>query len=271
MEKMPKIGLPLIFIIIVVIILLTKSITTIGAGSAGVLYKPLADGVVTDQPALGEGFHIIAPWNSVTVYEVRQQELSEKIEALSSNGLDIRIDASIWYLPEYENLGNLHQQKGEMYVQRVLQPAIRSAARSVIGRYTPEQLYSSKRDAIQTEIFAETNRLLEGQYVQLNEVLVRDVKLPPTIKAAIERKLSQEQEALEYEFRLQKAEQEAERQRIDAEGKAIANEILDASLTDKILKEKGIQATVELAKSTNSKVIVIGSGQEGMPIILGNN
>lgn len=268
---MPKIGLPLIFIIIVVIILLTKSITTIGAGSAGVLYKPLADGVVTDKPALGEGFHIIAPWNSVTIYEVRQQELSEKIEALSSNGLDIRIDASIWYLPEYENLGNLHQKKGEMYVQRVLQPAIRSAARSVIGRYTPEQLYSSKRDAIQTEIFAETNRLLEGQYVQLNEVLVRDVKLPPTIKAAIERKLSQEQEALEYEFRLQKAIQEAERQRIDAEGKAIANEILDASLTDKILKEKGIQATVELAKSTNSKVIVIGSGQEGMPIILGNN
>ncbi|WP_339611539.1 SPFH domain-containing protein, partial [uncultured Planktosalinus sp.] len=134
-----------------------------------------------------------------------------------------------------------------------------------------EQLYSSKRDAIQTEIFAETNRLLEGQFVQLNEVLVRDVKLPPTIKAAIERKLSQEQEALEYEFRLQKAEQEAERQRIDAEGKAAANEILDASLTDKILKEKGIQATIELSKSPNSKVIVIGSGQEGMPIILGNN
>uniref|UniRef100_UPI0030D7F61F SPFH domain-containing protein n=1 Tax=uncultured Planktosalinus sp. TaxID=1810935 RepID=UPI0030D7F61F len=140
MEKMPKIGLPLIFIIIVVIILLTKSITTVGAGSAGVLYKPLADGVVTEEPALNEGFHIIAPWNSVTIYEVRQQELSEKIEALSSNGLDIRIDASIWYQPEYENLGNLHQQKGELYVQRVLQPAIRSAARSVVGRNTPEQL-----------------------------------------------------------------------------------------------------------------------------------
>jgi regulator of protease activity HflC (stomatin/prohibitin superfamily) len=140
----------------------------------------------------------------------------------------------------------------------------------VVGRYTPEQLYSSKRDAIQEEIFIETNKLLEGQFVQLNEVLVRDVTLPATIKEAIERKLSQEQEALEYEFRLQKAEQEAERQRIDAEGKARANQILSASLTDKILQEKGIQATLELSKSPNSKVIVIGSGKDGMPIILGN-
>lgn len=268
---MPKIGLPLIIIIIVTIIFLTRSIVTISAGNAGVLYKPFAGGVVTDKPALGEGFHIVAPWNTVYVYEVRQQVLTEKFQALSSNGLDIRIDASIWFEPEIANLGNLHQERGELYVQRVLQPAINSATRSVIGRYTPEQMYSTKRDAIQTEIFTETNRLLEGQYIQLNQVLVRDVTLPPTIKEAIERKLSQEQEALEYEFRLQKAEQEAERQRIDAEGKARANQILNASLTEKVLQEKGIQATIELSKSPNSKVVVIGSGKDGLPLILGNN
>src|SRR5690606_38452608 len=117
MEKMPKIGLPLIIIIIVAIIFLTRSIVTIGAGNAGVLYKPLADGVVTDQPAMGEGFHLVAPWNTVYVYEVRQQELSEKIQALSSNGLDIKIDASIWFQPDLANLGNLHQQRGELYIQ----------------------------------------------------------------------------------------------------------------------------------------------------------
>ena len=105
----------------------------------------------------------------------------------------------------------------------------------------------------------------------MNEVLVRDVTLPPTIKTAIENKLKQEQEFLEYEFTIQKAQKEAERQKIDAEGKAAANRILNQSLTTNILKEKGIQATVELAKSSNSKVIVIGSGKEGMPIILGNN
>jgi len=112
---------------------------------------------------------------------------------------------------------------------------------------------------------------LDKQYVQLNEVLVRDVTLPPTIKDAIERKLRQEQESLEYEFRLEKATKEAERQRIEAEGKAAANTILSASITDNILKEKGIQATVELSKSGNSKVIVIGSGKDGLPLILGNN
>jgi len=102
-------------------------------------------------------------------------------------------------------------------------------------------------------------------------VLVRDVSLPQNIKEAIERKLRQEQESLEYEFRLTKATQEAQRQRIDAEGKAEANKILSASLNDQILREKGIQATVELAKSPNAKVVVIGSGEGGMPLILGNN
>ena len=153
----------------------------------------------------------------------------------------------------------------------MLLPSIRSAARSVVGRYTPEQLYSSKRDAIQQEIFEETRNLVNDQFIQLNEVLVRDVTLPPTIKDAIERKLRQEQESLEYEFRLTKAEKEAERQRIDAEGKAAANRILSASLTDKILQEKGIEATLQLSKSPNAKVVVVGGGDGGLPIILGNN
>jgi regulator of protease activity HflC (stomatin/prohibitin superfamily) len=193
------------------------------------------------------------------------------MKVLSSNGLDIQLDATVWFEPEIQSLGFLHQEKGDKYVQRVLQPAIRSAARRVVGRYTPEQLYASKREAIQEEIEIESREELKDQYIQLNRILVRDVSLPSTIKDAIERKLRQEQEALEYEFRLTKATQEAERQRIDAEGKATANQILNASLTSNILKEKGIQATVELAKSSNAKVIVIGSGQEGMPIILGNN
>ena len=112
---------------------------------------------------------------------------------------------------------------------------------------------------------------MEPQYVQLNEVLVRDVTLPATIKDAIERKLNQEQESLEYEFRLVTASKEAERQIIEAQGKADANRILSASLTDKILRDKGIEATIKLAESNNSKVVVIGSGESGLPLILGNN
>lgn len=270
MEKLPKIGLPILILIIVGIVFITKSTVTIGSGEAGVLYKTFGGGVVTDEAPLGEGFHLVAPWNKVIVYEVRQQEVFEKMQVLSSNGLEIKLDASAWFQPDYSKLGLLHQQKGENYVARVLLPTIRSAARSVVGRYTPEQLYSSKRDAIQKEIFEETQKIVKSEYIQLNEILVRDVTLPTTIKEAIERKLRQEQESLEYEFRIEKATKEAERQRIDAEGKAKANTILSASLTDKILKEKGIEATLQLAKSPNAKVVVIGSSKDGMPLILGN-
>lgn len=270
MERLPKVALPIIIGVIVLIVLLTKSAVTIGSGEAGVLYKTFDNGVVTDEPPLGEGFHIVAPWNKVIIYEVRQQELFEKMKVLSSNGLEIQIDGSAWYEPVYNDLGNLHQSLGENYLQRVIQPAIRSAARSVVGRYTPEQLYSSKRDAIQDEIFVETKKILDKQYIQLNEFLVRDVTLPETIKEAIERKLRQEQESLEYEFRLVTAAKEAEKVIIEAEGKAESNRILSASLTDKILQDKGIDATMKLAESPNSKVIVIGSGDSGLPIILGN-
>ena len=235
------------------------------------LYKTFGGGVVTDRPPMGEGFHLVAPWNRVFVYEVRQQELFEKMKVLSSNGLEIQIDASAWFQPDYPSLGKLHQEKSEQYVNRILLPAIRSAARSVVGRYTPEQLYSSKRDAIQKEIFEETRMIVEDQYIQLNEILVRDVTLPPTIREAIERKLKQEQSALEYEFKLVTADKEAQRLIIEAQGKAYANRILSASLTDKILQDKGIEATLKLAESPNAKVVVVGSGDDGLPIILGNN
>ena len=270
MDKLPKIALPVVFVIILVIIIASKSAITIDSGHAGVLYT-LGSGVNPDSPPLNEGLNFVAPWNSVIEYEVRQQEEPETMSVLSSNGLDIKLDASVLYQPKYESLSRLHKEKGKDYLTRVLKPAVRSAARSVVGRYTPEQLYSSKRDAIQNEIFEETKAIVESQYIQLNSILIRDVTLPPTIKEAIERKLKQEQESLEYEFRLVTAQKEAEKVRIEAQGKADANKILSASLTDKILQDKGIEATLELSKSPNSKIVVVGSGDDGLPLILGNN
>lgn len=269
--QLPKITLPLIFIVVFGMIFISKSTQNIDAGKAGVLWKRFSGGVVTDRPPLREGFHIIAPWNKVYVYEVRKQELSFKnMKVLSSNGLDIQLEASAWYQPKFDKLGKLHQEIGEDYRTRIILPTIRSAARSVVGRYTPEQLYSSKRDAIQKEIFEETKRIVDDNYIDLSEVLVRDITLPPTIKDAIERKLRQEQESLEYEFRIEKAKKEAERQEIEAQGKSNANKILNSSLTEKILQDKGIEATIKLSESKNSKVVIIGSGKDGMPIILGN-
>ena len=270
MKNLPNVGLPIILLSLLLIVFISRSSVNIGSGQAGVLFQTLGGGVVTDAPPKGEGFKIIAPWNRVVIYNVRQQEALERMQVLSSNGLEISLDISILYQPLYDELGLLHQTKGENYLNSVLLPNIRAVARSVVGRYTPEQLYSTKRDAIQNEIFEETRRKVEEQHVQLNSVLVRDVTLPKSIKEAIQRKLTQEQESLEYEFRLEKARQEAEKVRIDAEGKATANRILSASLTDKILQEKGIEATIKLSESPNSKVIVIGSGKNGLPIILGN-
>jgi len=271
LPQMPKGIFFIILLIILAIVFVSKSTVTIKGGNRGVLYKTFDQGIVTDQPALDEGFHIIAPWNKVDVYNVRQQNLfMEDMEVLSSNGLEIKLDLSVLYQPKVEELGLLHKTKGKNYQDVVIIPEIRSAARSVVGRYTPEQLYSSKRDAIQKEIFEEIKMKTASQHVQINDVLVRDVTLPSTIKDAIERKLKQEQEFLEYEFRLQKAKKEADKQRIEAQGKADANRILSASLTDKILKDKGIEATLKLSESNNSKVVIVG-GKDGMPLILGNN
>jgi len=269
MEKLPKVALPVIIGAVVLIILLAKSAVTIGPGEGGVLFEPFGNGINTER-TYGEGFHIVAPWNDMIVQKVRQQSISDDMNVLSVNGLDITVSGTIWFQPEYKNLGKLIQTKGEDYIRELLSPAINAAAKSVVGRYTPEQLYSSKRDVIELEILEQVKIELDGQYVIVKRVLVENVKLPTTIKDAIERKLKQEQESLEYEFRLESAKKEAEKVIIEAQGKADANRILSASLTDKILQDKGIEATVKLSESPNSKTIIIGSGDSGLPIILGN-
>ncbi|MCF6346692.1 MAG: prohibitin family protein [Flavobacteriaceae bacterium] len=269
--QLPKAILPMVFLAVIAIILFSKSFVTVDRGEAGVLWKRFGGGVVIDQPPLGEGFHVVAPWNRVDIYNVRQQNMFIKdMEVLSSNGLEIKLDVSVLYQPKIDELGLLHKTRGENYLDVVIIPEVRSAGRSIVGRYTPEQLYSSKRDVIQKEIFDEVLKKAIRQHVQINDILVRDVTLPPTIKDAIERKLRQEQESLEYEFRLEKATKEAEKQRIEAKGKADANRILSASLTDKILRDKGIEATLKLSESPNTKIVIVGD-KDGMPLILGNN
>ena len=256
--------------IILVIIFWSRMTVTIDAGHAGILFKTFGGGIDTEK-TYGEGFHFLAPWNKMIDYEVRQQEIAEDMNVLSSSGLEIKVDVSAWYQPSFAELGLLHKNIGTDYLRRIIIPSMRSSARKVIGRYTPEQIYSTKRDAIQEEIFTETVEILAEKYVKVNRILIRSIILPPTIKTAIEKKLRQEQESLEYEYKLTKAAKEAQRQKIDAEGKATANRILNASLTDKILREKGIQATLELAKSPNSKVVIIGNSKDGMPLILGDS
>ncbi len=256
--------------LILVITFWNRITVTLSPGQSGILFKPFSGGIEKEQ-VYGEGFHFKAPWNDMIVYDVTQQEIAEVLNVLSSNGLEIKVDVSMWFRPDIPNLGYLHSEIRENYIKKVVIPAIRSAARLVVGRYTPEEIYSSKREVITNEIYEETTNICKDKYVNVERILIRSIELPPTIKQAIETKLKQEQETLEYEFRLAKASKEAERQILEAEGKAKANEIISKSLTDKILKEKGIEATLKLANSPNAKVVVVGGGDEGLPLILGNN
>jgi regulator of protease activity HflC (stomatin/prohibitin superfamily) len=143
----------------------------------------------------------------------------------------------------------------------------------VTGRYTAEEIYSTKRSEVETAVIDEAQEILEhpDNNIQMKALLIRSIDLPEQIKLAIENKLKQEQEALAYQFRLERETSEAERKRIAAEGEAEANKIINSSLTDELLKMRGIEATTSLANSSNAKVVVIGSGDSGLPLILGNN
>lgn len=267
--KLMRFGAFALILLLLIVILTNTTFITIPAGHKGVKFKPFSGGMQKDK-TYNQGFQIVAPWNDLIIYDVRTNEGSEEMDVLSKNGLNIFVDLSYRYSPDPANIGNLHDEIGSTYVERIIIPEIRSAVREVIGKYLPEELYSTKREAIQDEIFESTKAAVGEKYIVLDAVLIREVRLPEKLKAAIEQKLQEEQLAFQYEFKLDRERKEAEIKIIEAQAKADANKILNASLTDKILKDKGIEATLELAKSPNSKVVVVGGNGDGLPLILNN-
>ena len=260
----------LAFVGFILLVTLSASIfVTIDAGHKGVIFRPFGGGL-DKETVYGQGLHILAPWNTMHEYNVRINEGFETMDVLSKNGLSIAVELSYRFQPKAEKIGHLHDEIGTKYMERIIIPEIRSATREVIGKYLPEELYSTKREAIQDEIFSSTQNAVEPKHLIIDAVLIRSVQLPAKLRAAIEQKLEEEQQAFQYEFRLEKERKEAERKVIEAQAKADANRILNASLTDKILRDKGIEATLELTKSPNSKVVIVGGDGDGLPLILGN-
>lgn len=255
-------------VLIVLLIFSSATFLTIDPGERGVLFRRFGGGLDKEN-IYRPGFHMVAPWNSMYVYDVREQQLEEEMEVLSSNGLNIRLDVTFRIHPEFGNIGDLHETFGRDYIDRLVRPELRSSVREVIGQFTPEELYSTKRDQVERMIQERLGTTLATNYVVLKATLIRDIELPEKVRTAIEDKLEAEQAALKYEFILEQERREAERRIIEAEAKARSNEILTASLSDKILRDKGIEATLELAKSPNSKVIVVGGEGDGLPLILG--
>lgn len=256
--------------LIVILLFGGRMFLILDAGERGVIFKPYTSGLDKEN-IYGEGFHIIAPWNKVYVYSVREQQRDEPMDVLDKSGLSISVDITVRFNPVFSQIGYLYEQFGINYINVLVIPEVRSTVRQVAGRYTAEEIYSTKRAEVEQAIIEETRRVLDKNYIQMKALLIRSINLPEQIKTAIESKLKQEQEALAYQYRLDKEKSEAERRRIEAEGIAAYNQIIDASLTDKILKQRGIEATTSLAESSNAKVVVIGSGKDGLPLILGGN
>ena len=262
-----------VFVVLVLGVVLSNStFLTIEAGEAGVLFKRFGGGL-EKETIYGQGFHVVAPWNTMYIYNVKEQTAEESMSVLDRNGLTVRVDVTVRFNPFQQKIGYVHERFGNTYIQTLVIPEVRSAVRQVMGRYSAEEIYSTKRAEVELNIIDEAKKTLssENNNIKMNALLMREVTLPENIKKAIESKLQQEQEALAYRFRLDRERSEAERKKIAAEGEATANKIINSSLTSSLLKMRGIEATIELSKSPNSKVIVIGSGSDGMPLILGNN
>jgi regulator of protease activity HflC (stomatin/prohibitin superfamily) len=242
--------------------------TTVQSGHRGIVFKAFGGG--TSQELLGEGLHVLPIWNDVIPYDTRVHEMKETLAVLSSNGLPIKVDASVRYRPNAAELFELQTQIGPDYDQKVVAPVVRSEARKVFGRFQPEEIYSTKREEIERSIYEEVTKALAGKHVVVEAVLVRDVELPETIKTAIADKLAEEQRAQKMRFTLDRERQEAQRKQIEAEGIAKYQSIVRQGLTAEYLLFKGIEATSKLAESPNSKIVIVGAGKGGLPVILGD-
>ncbi|MDP2699974.1 SPFH domain-containing protein [Thalassospira sp.] len=265
----------LFFIVIGMIVLAPRIFITIPAGHTGVLWYRFFGGTVIDR-SFGEGIHMIFPWDEMYIYDARLQNNARIYDTISSNGLAMQVDIAVRYRINPDTAGMLHKLVGPNFPEILVYPEIGSQARELISRYTPEQLYTETRAFIQAEILERMvnelgssliNQSFQGRMVTVEDVLIRSVTLPERVAEAIERKAEQYQAMLEYDFRIAREEKEKERKRIEAEGIREFQDIVARTITGEYLKLRGIEATMALATSRNSKTIIIG-GKDGLPVIL---
>ena len=238
---------------------------SVPTGRVGVEWTPMRG---TVPRPLSEGFHVVSPLARVYQVDLREQQNEDSLDVLANNGLDIKLRSSILYQPVATEAYALITQTGANYYATLIAPYVTSSARKVVGRYSPEEIYSTKREQIEREIREEVTQKLAGKHVQVNAVLIREVHLPPAVQSAIQTKLEEEQKALEMQFVLERTKQEAVRKHIEALGIADYQAIISKGLNSQVIEWKGIEATEKLAESPNAKVIIVGSGKDGLPVIL---
>ena len=244
-----------------------RIVISIHPGELGVLWRWLGGGTQIDT-VYREGAHVILPFNRMYVYNVRKQTFSDTIDVLTVDGLTVKVRYSVRYYLDKDTLPLLHQRVGPDFVTVVVRPEVRSVMRMVFGQYKPEEIYATQK-AIQERISVLSKTHLEARFIALDDVPIESITLPGKISEAIETKLAQQQVEQEYVYRISIATKEADRKRIESAGIKVYNDTVNSSLTPSVLAWHGILATQDLAKSPNAKVVVIGSGKNGLPLILG--
>jgi len=247
------------------VILLFSSVTRVGTGHVGVL---TLFGRVTGE-TLGEGIHLINPMKTNNELSIQTQTLKESASVPSSEGLMIALDTSLIHRLDPKSAAHVFQTIGADYEDKVVENTLRSAIREATASHSANALYTGEREAVANEIKDKITKELGIYGIMVDSILLRDIQLPATLKAAIEAKQQAEQESLAMSFRLQKETQEAQRKRIEAAGVRDFQQIVAQGITPSLLEWKGIEATENLAKSPNSKVVVIGNSKNGLPLILG--
>ena len=254
---------------LLLIFFFNRIVISIHSGERGVLWRRLGAGTVIDT-VYPEGLHVIFPFNRMYIYNVRKQQFSDSIDVLTFDGLTVRVKYTVRYYLDPSTLPILHQVIGPDVVNVAIRPDVRSVIRTLFGQYKPEEIYTSQK-AIQLLLTEQSKVLLAARFVKIDDVPIESITLPVSISRAIEEKMVQQQREGEYVYRLSIAAKESDRLKIESNGIRMYNEMVNKSLTPSVLKWEGIRATQELAKSPNAKVVVIGAGQSGLPIILGKD
>ncbi|HEX7484667.1 MAG TPA: prohibitin family protein [Vicinamibacterales bacterium] len=239
------------------------SVTAVDTGHVGVM---TLFGRVTGE-RLDEGIHLINPMKRVTKLSVRTQQAKETAEVPSSEGLLVQLEASLLFRLDSSRANDVLQKIGPEYQDVVVTPNFRSVMRDVTAAHTASALYSEGREQVSQQMLAQMKKSLEPYGLVIENVLLRDIKLPVTLKNAIEAKQQADQDAQRMNFVLQKERQEAERKRIEAQGISDFQRTVSQGISQQLLEWKGIEATIEVAKSPNSKVVIIGSPKNGLPLI----
>jgi prohibitin 1 len=249
----------------VLVILFFSAVTRVGTGHVGVL---TLFGRVTGE-TLGEGIHLINPLKTNNEMSIQTQTIKESASVPSSEGLMMSLDTSLIYHLNPDRAAEVFQKIGADYENVVVEPTLRSAIREATASHTANALYTGEREMVAKQITDQISLELTKRGLSVENVLLRDIQLPATLKAAIEAKQQAEQESLAMNFRLQKETQEAQRKRIEAAGVRDFQQIVAQGITPSLLEWKGIEATENLSKSPNTKVVVIGNNKNGLPLILG--